>query len=197
MATRIPVARCGGKSAQSSTIVTAASCPWILGHSADGSSIVPDVAEDLHRCVRDLDATMRTYVDEYGIGPWQIYEFNLDTVTEMVKDGQQGDSACRIAVTMVGSVQWELIEPLDDRSIYAEFLATKGEGLHHVAVGTPNYGEALHTLQAQWRRVLRGGVYNSVTFAYMSTDEDLGVITEIFDWPRGLVQEPDAVYPGR
>ena len=154
-----------------------------------------DVAEDLHRCVRDLDATMRTYVDEYGIGPWQIYEFNLDTVTEMVKDGQPGDSACRIAVTMVGSVQWELIEPLDDRSIYAEFLATKGEGLHHVAVGTPNYGEALHTLQAKGRRVLRGGVYNGVTFAYMSTDEDLGVITEIFDWPRGLVQEPDTVYP--
>ena len=34
---------------------------------------------------------MRTYVDEYGIAPWQIYEFNLDTVTEMVKDGQPGD----------------------------------------------------------------------------------------------------------
>ena len=26
--------------------------------------------------VRDLDATMRTYVHEYGIGPWEIYEFN-------------------------------------------------------------------------------------------------------------------------
>jgi len=24
--------------------------------------------------VRDLDATMRKYVDEYGIGPWRIYE---------------------------------------------------------------------------------------------------------------------------
>ena len=26
--------------------------------------------------VRDLDAAMRTYVDEYGIGPWDVYEFN-------------------------------------------------------------------------------------------------------------------------
>jgi len=24
--------------------------------------------------VRDLDATMRNYVDEYGIGPWKMYE---------------------------------------------------------------------------------------------------------------------------
>jgi methylmalonyl-CoA/ethylmalonyl-CoA epimerase len=145
--------------------------------------------------VRDLEATMQTYVHEYGIGPWQIYEFNPDTVTEMVKDGQPADCAFRIAVTMVGSVQWELIQPLDDRSMYAEFLATKGEGLHHVAVGAPNYGETLAALEAKGRRVLQGGIYNGVTFSYLSTDEDLGVITEIFDWPPGLVQEPDAVYP--
>ena len=33
--------------------------------------------------VRDLDATMKTYVEEYGIGPWEIYEFNPETMTEM------------------------------------------------------------------------------------------------------------------
>ena len=85
--------------------------------------------------VRDLETTMRTYVHEYGIGPWEIYEFNPDTVKNMVRDGEPAECAFRIAVTMVGSVQWELIEPLDDRSMYAEFLATKGEGVHHVAVG--------------------------------------------------------------
>lgn len=145
--------------------------------------------------VRDLEGTMRTYVDEYGIGPWEVYEFNPETVTEMVKDGQPAEYAFRLAVTMVGGVQWELIQPLDDRSMYAEFLATKGEGVHHVAVGVPSYGEALDTLRAKGRRVLQGGVYNGVTFAYLSTDEDLGVVTEIFDWPPGLEQKPDAVYP--
>ena len=99
-------------------------------------------------------------------------------------------------MTMVGSVQWELIEPLDDRSMYAEFLAAKGEGLHHVARGRrADYDEALDSLRAKGRRVLQAGFYNGVTFAYLSTDEDLGVITEIFDWPEGHAQEPDAVYP--
>jgi Glyoxalase/Bleomycin resistance protein/Dioxygenase superfamily len=147
--------------------------------------------------VRDLAATMRTYVDEYGIGPWEIYEFNPDTVKNMVRDGEPAEYAFRIAVTMVGSVQWELIEPLDDRSMYADFLATKGEGVHHVAVGVPRYDEALAELQGKGRRVLQGGHYNGVTFCYLSTDEDLGVVTELFDWPPGLVQEPDAVYPPR
>jgi methylmalonyl-CoA/ethylmalonyl-CoA epimerase len=146
--------------------------------------------------VRDLEATMRTYVHEYGIGPWEVYEFNPDTVTEMVKDGRPAEYAFRLAVTMIGSVQWELIQPLDERSMYAEFLATKGEGLHHVAVGVPtSYGEALDTLRAKGRRVLQAGVYNGVTFAYLSTDEDLGAITEIYDWPPGPPQQPDAVYP--
>jgi glyoxalase/bleomycin resistance protein/dioxygenase superfamily protein len=141
--------------------------------------------------VRDLEATMKTYVEEYGIGPWQIYEFNPDTVAEMVPH----ESRFRIAVTMVGSVQWELVEPFDDSSIYAEFLRTKGEGLHHVAVAGAGYEEQLDELRTKGRRVIAGGHYNGVTFAYLSTDEDLKVVTEIFDWPEGLVQEPDARYP--
>ena len=141
--------------------------------------------------VRDLEASLRTYVDEYGIGPWEIYEFNPGNVSDLVP----ADCAWRLAVTMVGTVQWELIQPLDDRSIYAEFLAARGEGVHHVAVGGKPYRETLDTLTGKGRKLLQGGVYKGATFAYLSTDDDLGVITEIFDWPEGLEQEPDSVYP--
>lgn len=144
--------------------------------------------------VRDLEETLRTYVDEYGIGPWEIYAFDADQVAPL-PEGGAARGAWRIAVTMVGSVQWELVQPLDDRSIYAEHLAAKGEGLHHVAVGGAGYRELLEEMRAKGRTVPLGGVYRDVTFAYLSTDEDLKVITEIFDWPEGLEQEPDAVYP--
>ena len=40
---------------------------------------------EAHPVVRDLERTMQTYVEEYGIGPWEIYEFNPDTVTELVQ----------------------------------------------------------------------------------------------------------------
>jgi hypothetical protein len=145
--------------------------------------------------VRDLETTMRTYVEEYGIGPWEIYEFNPSNVADMTKDDAPAEYAMRLALTKVGSVLWELIQPLDDRSIYAEFLAERGEGLHHVGVGTRDYAEALAELKGKGHSVLSGGLYNGVSFAYLSTDRDLKVITEIFDWPPGLVQEPDAVYP--
>jgi hypothetical protein len=144
--------------------------------------------------VRDLEETLRAYVEDYGIGPWEIYRFDAAEV-EPLPGGTQVEGAWRIAVTMVGSVQWELVEPLDDRSIYAEFLASKGEGLHHVAVAGTPFAELVAELRVKGRSVPLGGVYRGVTFAYLSTDEDLKAITEVFDWPDGLVQEPDAVYP--
>ncbi len=160
----------------------------------------PLFTETLQICVvvRDLEASLKTYVENYGIGPWEIYEFNTDTVEDLEKEGKPADIAFRLAVTMVGSVQWELIQPLDDRSIYAEFLAEKGEGLHHVAVGSADFAATIDAVQEKGRRVLQRGFYKGASFAYLSTDEDLGVITEIYDWPPDLPkQEPDAVYPPR
>jgi methylmalonyl-CoA/ethylmalonyl-CoA epimerase len=146
--------------------------------------------------VRDIEAAMRAYADEYGIGPWQVYEFNPETLSDFEVEGKPTNTAWRLAVAMLGNVQWELIEPLDDRNIYAEHLERHGPGLHHVAVGAPKpYRETMAAMTAKGRRVIQSGIYNGVSFAYMSTDEDLGVITEIFDWPEGTTQEPDATYP--
>ena len=145
--------------------------------------------------VRDLEKAMRTYVHEYGIGPWDIYEFNPDTVRDMREDGQPVERYWRLALANVGQVQWELLEPLDDESIYARFLAEKGEGVHHVGVGVESYDGTIEELAGRGREVLFGGEYKGVRFAYLATDGDLGVITEIFAAPPGIEQKPDAVYP--
>jgi methylmalonyl-CoA/ethylmalonyl-CoA epimerase len=145
--------------------------------------------------VRDLDAAMRTYVHDYGIGPWDVYEFNPGNVANMREDGQPVERSWRLAVAQFGQVQWELIEPLDGESIYARFLAEKGEGVHHVGVAVPSFDETVAAQAEKGNGVLLGGEYNGVTFAYLSTDRDLGVITEIFSAPPGLEQKPDAVYP--
>jgi methylmalonyl-CoA/ethylmalonyl-CoA epimerase len=145
--------------------------------------------------VRDLDATMKTYVHDYGIGPWHVYEFNPGTIKDLREDGEPVERSWRLAISQVGQVQWELIQPLDDESIYARFLAEKGEGLHHVGVAVPGYDDTISALADKGRRVILGGEYGGLNFAYLSTDEDLGVITEIFSGAPGDDQKPDAVYP--
>lgn len=81
------------------------------------------------------------------------------------------------------------------RAYVARFLATNGPSVHHVGVGVRSYDCTIAELAGGGQDILLGGEYNGVKFSYLSTDRDLGVITEIFDAPPGLEQKPDAIYP--
>jgi hypothetical protein len=144
--------------------------------------------------VRDLDAAVRTYYDEYGIGPWSIFEFNGDTVVGMSRDDKPADLSWRLALASIGDSVLELIQPLDDRSTYAEFLATHGEGVQHIALQPADYGEAEAELRRKGLRQVQGGAYKGVRFDYFSTQDDLGFITELLVMPSDPLT-PDSVYP--
>lgn len=145
--------------------------------------------------VSDLEAAMRKYVEGYGLGPWHVYGFDPGNVEGMHERGRPVERSWRLAVAQVGEVQWELIEPQDDDSVYARFLAEHGPGVHHVGVAVEDYDATLAELGDRGHEVLLGGAYKGVTFSYLSTDRDLGVVTEIFDGEPGRDQEPDAIYP--
>jgi len=145
--------------------------------------------------VGDLDAAMRTYVEEYGIGPWGVYEFNPGNVRDMRAYGELVGWSWQLALAQVGHVQWELVQPLDEDSIYARFLAEHGPGVHHIGVGVAGYDDTLAELAGRGRTVVLGGEYNGIRFAYLSTDGDLGVITEIFSGAPGEDQKPDRTFP--
>ena len=145
--------------------------------------------------VPDLDAAMRTYVEDYGIGPWDVYEFNPGNVEGMHEGGRAVEHSWRLALAQVGDVQWELVQPLEGDSVYARFLSEHGPGVHHVGVGVRDYAKTIEELSGRGHEVLLGGTYNGVTFSYLSTDRDLGVVTEIFDGAPGRDQKPDRTYP--
>src|SRR5262245_21965156 len=56
--------------------------------------------------VRDLDQAVRTYNDEYGIGPWRILEINPDLAQDLTIDEHPAAYSMRVALTMIGDVQW-------------------------------------------------------------------------------------------
>jgi 4-hydroxyphenylpyruvate dioxygenase-like putative hemolysin len=73
----------------------------------------------------------------------EVYGFDAGKAEDFREYGQPVERSWRLAVATVGQVQWELIQPLDDESLYARFLAEKGEGVHHVAVATPDFDETV------------------------------------------------------
>jgi methylmalonyl-CoA/ethylmalonyl-CoA epimerase len=129
--------------------------------------------------VRDLEATVRRYVDDYGIGPWEFAQINAGDANNYREYGQPVERSTRIAVATVGQVMWELIEPLDEEGIYARFLAEKGEDIHHVAVAIPNFDETVARAERE-NNVILSGEFSGARVAYLATERDLGVVLEVF-----------------
>ncbi len=136
--------------------------------------------------VPDLDAAIRQFEDNYGIGPWQVHQFVPGEVKQWREHGRivEGGAKTRFAAAKVGKVQWELIQPLDDTSIFARFLAEKGGGVHHIAVAPTNYDELLAAESTRTNKPVMecelGGQYDGIKVAYLGTDATLGVILEVF-----------------
>lgn len=140
--------------------------------------------------VRDLDATLRRYVDDYGIGPWEIFEVTPENAPDLRHEGQPVRGATRTATTKIGTVWWEVFQPLDEHGIFARFLAEKGEGVHHIAMATPDFNGLVTEQERRGRTLPLSGSFTGVDVAYLPTDRDLGVLVEIFRGMAGDGSEP-------
>lgn len=142
--------------------------------------------------VRDLDAAIQKYVNDYGISPWEVFEFTPGNTKDFREYGQPVERFWRLAVAIVRNLQWELIQPLDDESIYARFLAEKGGGVHHVAVAAQSFDEMLAMAARRGTDVVLSGEFEGVRVAYLGTEHDLGVTLEIFSGQPRREQGVDA-----
>lgn len=166
--------------------------------------------------VRDLWATMKLYHELLGWGPWYVYEYRPPFFTGGELRGKPAQFSFLGAEVQVGPIWFELIQPLEGESLYTEFLAEKGEGLHHVLVGwdpeeqapgqsRPSGGElpasveTARTIRSQLGAlgmdVLMGGrIGASTEFYYLDTEPRLKVMIELAGGsPADL--EPIAIYP--
>lgn len=143
--------------------------------------------------VRDLDAAVQRYWDDYGIGPWYLFRYE-DLKAEV--GGVRTTFSIRVALTRIDDrFEWELIQPLDDRGVYADFLARHGEGVQHVAVDVPDVASAVDWVGGRIgaHAGLQGGLQR---YAMLETANDLGVTLEVSDYEGGW-QRPGAegMYP--
>jgi len=139
--------------------------------------------------VRDLDATLRRYVDDFGIGPWETFEIGPENAPDLRHDGEPIKGATRAAVTTIGNVMWEVIQPLDSHGIFARFLAEKGEGVHHIALATPDFAGVVAGQAQRGVTFPLSGSHGGIEFAYLPTDRALGVLIEVFSGMPGIAQE--------
>jgi methylmalonyl-CoA/ethylmalonyl-CoA epimerase len=94
--------------------------------------------------VRNLEEKMKAYHKAFGWGPWKIFTADGKTIMHDCEwQGRPADFKVHWAETMVGDLNFELIEPLGPGNPWQEFLDQKGEGISSVAVmfNTPEEAE--------------------------------------------------------
>jgi methylmalonyl-CoA/ethylmalonyl-CoA epimerase len=141
--------------------------------------------------VPDVEVAARAYEDQYGIGGWQIMEVGADNTENVRLYGRPLQWKSKIAVAMVGSVMWELIQPVDPDDLFGRFLAERGGvgGVHHVAVATPDYRKVVGEHAARGKEPILSGTFSGVEVQYLDTERELGVILEVFSHlPDGIEQ---------
>jgi methylmalonyl-CoA/ethylmalonyl-CoA epimerase len=83
--------------------------------------------------VRDIDKAIK-YYESLGMGPFKTPPpVNIKKRTESGKVDTSGAYKIKEAVGDMGPIRLQLIQPFEGKSIYREFLESRGEGVHHYA----------------------------------------------------------------
>ncbi len=123
--------------------------------------------------VRSLDAALPLYRDLLGMPLQTIMDIPTDRV--------------RIAFLGVGESKVELVQPTDDTTGVARFLAKQGEGFHHVCFEVANLTEELTRLGIDGVELIdsapRRGAEGPVAFLHPRSCH--GVLVELIEAPDG------------
>lgn len=143
--------------------------------------------------VRDIEAAMRRHWEVCGLGPWSIYTFEAPKVRDYLYRGRPATHSCLLAVTWNGPIQLELLQPVSGRSIYDEFLESRGEGLHHVKLYYRDVRKAVENYERRGYPVIQSGIFDEDEHYYLDTEKDFGYIIELGN--NGRIREAERRYP--
>lgn len=136
-----------------------------------------------------------------GIGPWRVYTFSPETVTEQTYMGVPSDFTLKVCFAQSGDMVWELMEPVAGDTIFADFLAAHGEGIHHVAYDCNDapWDDRLAEFERRGFRIVQSGAWMGANrFAFFDTGDATTTCFETYAFPEGWdYPEPERWYPER
>jgi hypothetical protein len=132
--------------------------------------------------VDDIDRTIRGLADLFGIGPFRVVE--CPAAGREDRQFLRGESAAfktRQAFADLGSIELELIQPLEGRSIWSEFLAERGPGIHHIRFNVPDHASLTKRLADRGIGTTQegAGIRDGSYWINYDTTAILGFIVEI------------------
>jgi len=159
--------------------------------------------------VRDLDKSMQSMWDNFGIGPWDVFirAFNstreTDSISDMTYYGRPAQFSYKVAIKQnkPGGLGIELIQPIEGDNIYSDFLREHGEGIQHVGWyivdSLEKLGETTRRLEKAGFPCIQSARTYSTADAYFDTTKVLNTILQVYwrDYSKFQSRRPSRVFP--
>jgi len=143
--------------------------------------------------VPSLETAAREWAELTGAGPFYLFE-HFEFIQPIYK-GDPAEVDISIAMGFSAGVCVELIYQHDERpSIYQDWLAEHGHGLHHVAKLATDFPAALENHQAKGAPVVFTGAFGGGTrLAYLDARATLGCYLELVEFDDFVNQALNAM----
>jgi methylmalonyl-CoA/ethylmalonyl-CoA epimerase len=131
--------------------------------------------------VADRARTTQALTSLFGIGPFRFVEWPDRAGSKYYYRGVEEQVRIRQAFVQLGDVEVELIEPLEGRSGYKDFLDQTGGGIHHVLFEVSDIDPVIQELAQSGVTVLQSGtgIRPGTRWALLDTRELLGFLVEL------------------
>jgi Glyoxalase/Bleomycin resistance protein/Dioxygenase superfamily len=132
--------------------------------------------------VRDIEAALKSYHENTGWGPWNVYEYKPPLLHDTRLRGEPVEFQMIGAETTVNGLGFELIQPVSGPSIYQEHLDQHGEGVQHIACMQHSWSDSA-ALKEHWASrgadiLMYGRIGESIEFYYLDTGPLLKFVLE-------------------
>lgn len=115
--------------------------------------------------VKDAEKTAHLLSSIWNIGNPEVFDY-WPSADDLLAGEPFG---VRLVFIKFGPLTLELLQPLDDKSIWSKFIEEKGEGIHHVAFGVSNYDEMVELVSGQGHPLLVAAVFEGCRWCYFDT----------------------------
>ena len=149
---------------------------------------------------RDLEKSMKAWVDNLKVGPWEVLTFTEKTLNYLDVDGKRVTEPFKflIGISWIGEIQVELIQPVYGPMIYEAFIQKHGEGLHHFKerISQDDIQGVLKEYQEKGIEVTQTGQFKEDFHYYLNTEPKLDFVLELGNCPLlDLPKDEFPIYP--
>jgi hypothetical protein len=149
---------------------------------------------------RDLEKSMKAWVENLKVGPWRVYTFTDETVKGLKVGGRPVAEPFKflIGISWIGDMEVELIQPVYGPTIYQRFIDEKGEGLHHIKerIATEDMDAVVRDYADRGIGVTQTGWFFKDVHAYLDTEPSVDFIYELGNCPvQDLPPGMFSIYP--